>query len=332
MNKGLIFSIGFHAAIVAVAWFGLPNLHAIEPLDETPIFVEMVDISDVRNAPQPTVKPEPEEKQPEPEKKPEPEPEPVAQAPEPEPAPPPPPAPEIAALPPEPEPEPEPAPKQPEPAPAPEPKPEPEPVPEAKAEPEPKPEPKPEPAPAPPKAAAASAQLKKKPTPPKEKPEFQVSSLLKTLEKIKETRAAEPEKLAKEEPKKEFAASIRSALKKPNEQVKSDLDRPVSMTELDAMRRKVIESVTPCWNINPGAKNAKNLAVVIRMSMNPDGTVGSAVIQDQTRYYSDGFFQSAADAAKRAVLNPRCNPIKLPADRYVVWKTITINFDPSELL
>ena len=81
MNKGLIFSIGFHAAIVAVAWFGLPNLHAIEPLDETPIFVEMVDISDVRNAPQPTVKPEPEEKQPEPEKKPEPEPEPVAASP-----------------------------------------------------------------------------------------------------------------------------------------------------------------------------------------------------------------------------------------------------------
>ena len=104
------------------------------------------------------------------------------------------------------------------------------------------------------------------------------------------------------------------------------------MTELDAMRRQVISQITPCWNINPGSKGAANLAVVIRMAMNPDGSVQSASIEDQARYYSDPFFQSAADAAKRAVLNPRCNPIKLPPDKYQVWRDLYINFDPKELL
>ena len=68
------------------------------------------------------------------------------------------------------------------------------------------------------------------------------------------------------------------------------------------------------------------------MQMNPDGSVQSASIEDQARYFSEPFFQSAADAAKRAVLNPRCNPIKLPPDKYQVWREIVINFDPRELL
>ncbi|MEX0695572.1 MAG: energy transducer TonB [Rhodospirillales bacterium] len=319
MRSGFIISVGFHAAIVALSYFGLPLLPPPEMLEETPVFVELVEIDEVRNAPPPAPEPAVE-----PEKVPEP-PKPVEEAkpPEPKPTPPPPPAPkpepEIAALPPKPEPEPEPEPKK-----EPEPEPEPEPKPEAKPEPEPKPVPKPEP----PKAVAAKAQVQKKPKPPSQ---FEVASLLKTLEEIKKTQKTEPEE-KKEEKKIDFAAQMRNAINTKSAVQNSDPSKKVTMTELDAMRRQVINQVTPCWNINPGSKGAANLAVVIRMAMNPDGSVQSASIADNNRYKADPYFQSAAEAARRAVLNPRCNPIKLPPDKYQVWREIVINFDPKELL
>lgn len=311
MKSGVIFSVGLHGALIAATLFGLPIFERPEPFDETPVFVEMVEIDEIRNAPPP----EP-VREPEPEKEPEPVPEPVA---EPEPVPEP--EPEVAALPPEPEPAPEP---EPEPAPIPEPVVEPEPEPEPEPVVEPKPEPKP------PEPKTAKAVVKKKPKPPAQ---FDAASLLKDLAVLKKSQPAPEKKEEAEKPeKKDFAASIRSALKSNSPPAPYNPERKVSMTELDSMRRQVIEQVTPCWNINPGAQNAENLAVVIRMSMNPDGTVQSAIIDDQARYYRDTFFQSAADAAKRAVLNPRCNPIKLPADKFQVWRNITINFDPRELL
>ena len=317
MRTGIFFSVAFHAGIIAVSMLGLPLMSPPEVLEETPVFVELVEIDEMRNAPAPAPEPEPEpEKAPEP-----PPPPPVEEAkPEPAPAPPPPepkPEPEIAALPPKPEPEPEP-----EPEPKKEPEPEPEPKPEAKPEPEPKPEP--------PKPAATAAKVKKKPKPPEK---FEVASLLKTLEEIKKTKQVAPEEdEKKEQPKADFAEQMRAALKTKSPQQNADPSKKVTMTELDAMRRTVINQVAPCWNINPGSKGAENLAVLVRMQMNPDGSVQSASIEDQARYFSEPFFQSAADAAKRAVLNPRCNPIKLPPDKYQVWREIVINFDPRELL
>ena len=320
MKYGVSFSIVLHALIVALGYFGLPLWQKPEVLEETPVFVELVEISEVRNAPPPAPVVEPKK---EPEKKPEP-PKPVEEA-KPAPAPPPPPPepkpePEAVALPPEPKPEPE-LKKEPEPEPKPKPKPE--------AKPEPKPEPKPVAKPEPPKAVAAQAQLPKKPKPPKQ---FEVASLLKTLEEIKKTSKAEAKPEAKPEPKQDFAEQMRNAISKKATEQNSDPNKKVTMTELDAMRRTVISQVAPCWNFNPGSKGAENLAVVIRMAMNPDGSVQSASVENQARYYSDSFFQSAADAAKRAVLNPRCNPIKLPPDKYQVWREILINFDPKELL
>jgi len=315
MRSGFTLSIAFHAVIAALSMLGLPFINPPEVLDETPVFVELVEIDEVRNAPAPAPEPEPEPEKKEPEP-----PKPVEEA-KPEPTPPPPapqPEPEIAALPPKPEPEPEPLPE-----PKKEPEPEPEPVPEAKPEPEPKPEPKPEP----PKPVAAKAKVVKKPKPPKQ---FEVASLLKTLEEIKKTKAAEPEK--KEEKKVDFAAQMRAALTTRPTPQKSDPSKKVTMTELDAMQRKVFETVSPCWNVSAGAKNAENLAVLVRLNMDPDGTVQSASIEDQARYVSDPFFKTAAEAARRAVLNPKCNHITLPPDKYPVWREIVINFDPRDLL
>ena len=46
----------------------------------------------------------------------------------------------------------------------------------------------------------------------------------------------------------------------------------------------------------------------------------------------DRYFQAAAEAARRAVLNVNCQPLQLPPDKYEIWKEIRFNFDPSKML
>ena len=53
---------------------------------------------------------------------------------------------------------------------------------------------------------------------------------------------------------------------------------------------------------------------------------------DQARYASDQFFRAAADSAVRAVRNPQCSPLKLPQGKYDDWKSISIRFDPKDVL
>jgi len=38
----------------------------------------------------------------------------------------------------------------------------------------------------------------------------------------------------------------------------------------------------------------------------------------------------AANAAYRAIMNPRCQPWPLPAEKYDSWRTLTFNFDSRD--
>jgi hypothetical protein len=102
----------------------------------------------------------------------------------------------------------------------------------------------------------------------------------------------------------------------------------LSATEEDAVRR----AIAPCWNIDPGALGYGSFQVELKLTMNPDGTVRDVAIQDRGRYASDSYYRAAADAARRAVTNPRCHKLPLPADQYANWQTTTLTFDPKEIL
>lgn len=318
MKKALGASVAFHVAVVAGAYLTLPSLTRDIAPNETVIVVEMVDISDVTNAPAPA--PEPAEKA---------EPEPPPPAPEPEPQPVAQPEPEPVAKP-APEPEPEPAPAEPEPEIAalpPEPEPEPEPIPEKKPEPEAKPEPEPAPEIA---RAIADAKPERKPKPPP--PPDPLASVLKTLEDLKQqTPKTEEQPVEKaEKPKPDepsFEDQIAQALKVSSTK-KSDPGKPISISVLEA----VAQQFRKCWIVPAGAKNAEELVIEIKVDMNPDATVGSASIVDIDRALSDQAFRAAAESALRATKNPRCQPLPLPLDQYQQWRTMTLNFDPRDML
>lgn len=102
---------------------------------------------------------------------------------------------------------------------------------------------------------------------------------------------------------------------------------PVTESEKDAVRRQIEQ----CWNLPAGLKGTADMVVKIQLEMNIDGTTRSAVITNPGRMDSDPLFRATAESAKRAVLNPRCQPLKLPPDKYEQWRTITLDFNPAEM-
>ena len=62
-----------------------------------------------------------------------------------------------------------------------------------------------------------------------------------------------------------------------------------------------------------------------------DGRVRTAEIADRARATNDRFFRSMAESAVRAMLNPRCQPLKLSAEKYHQWRNMTLTFYPGEM-
>lgn len=324
MRLGATISVGLHAVVVAFAWFGLPHLRSDPPVLDDIVFVKLADLGDVTNVPPETREPLREEPKPEPKKepvkakpKPNPPPPPVRDAAVP--APPPPPLPAAVVKPsskPEPKPKPVAAPEKPTPKPAPKPAPRPKPKPAA-ATPKPLPRPKPRPATPEPPAPTPKVKADPKPAPPKRK----FSSLLKDLKK------EPPKPTAPVEQKKSLVERAREAAR--NQSTRDfDPNAEVTVSEIQAVRQQLAQ----CWNVAAGAQRAEALSVEIQMVMNPDATVRQARIVDAARMNTDAYFRAAAESALRALGHPDCIPLKLPLDKYDVWKNFTFNFDPSKML
>jgi outer membrane biosynthesis protein TonB len=318
MRSPLIISFFLHFAVIVLAWIGLPSWN--NRVIDTPPVIDVTVVTDVSQAPQPVRDPLPQPREVE---KPSP-PKPKQQASLPPPPAPPPPAPP----PPAPPKEAEPVKKEPEPEPKPEPKPEPV------AKPEPKPKPEPEPEPEPKKAAepevAPAPTPRKKPKPP---PEDDFASVLKTVENLK----SRPQPKKPEAQEKSFDQAIEDVLKKhdatepsPRSRQLSSLDpgAKMSMSEIDALRRQIER----CWNPPAGAPEAENLVVEVQLQINQDGTVRQAQIVDSSRMYRDSYYRAAAESVLRAVKHPMCTPLKLPHDKYELWRDTKLTFNPRELV
>lgn len=297
MVRNVVISVLLHAVIFAVAYIGLPNFSDTPDVVDVPISVEIVNVTDVTNIPT-----KPKEVKPK-----------ATPAPKPPPKPPaPPPAPKGAAQqPPEPEPVPEP------------PKEdvamvvEPEVTPKEKPKPEPKPKDEPKktetkkrsPAPVPPRK-------------PKEPDQFE--SVLKTLEELKSAPA--PQKKEKAKPAEpDFAKLMEDALE--TDKPRLDIGVEMTISEIDLVRQQIHR----CWSLPAGAKDAHKMLISIRIAMNPDGTVRTARVLDSSRMNSDPFYRTMAESALRAVLNPRCQPFKLPLEKYDRWQSMKLNFDPRDM-
>jgi outer membrane biosynthesis protein TonB len=216
-----------------------------------------------------------------------------------------------------------------------------------------------------PKAQVASSKPKPKPTPPKPpkpKPKVEPKPAQKPVEKPAEKptpkvepkpsekptpkpkeEAPEKAEVKKEEPKKEAAPDELDTLLKSLEEEETedqslaqtseeyDPSEKMTQSEVNAILGLITKQIQACWNVPAGARNAADLEVLVDVDIAEDGTIKFIGFSDQGNYGDDEFYQVAADSARRAVLDPRCNPLRKlpPKEKYDFWKELTIGFDPK---
>lgn len=190
-----------------------------------------------------------------------------------------------------------------------------------KDKPKPKEEPVPTPVPEKPKEKKDVKKEEKKDEQKEEKKKKdEEEDLMAVLKAVKETaqqqeKTDDSEASSEESPSKSDTAYIDSL--------------PLSMSEKDAIRNQIAK----CWNVPAGAKDAHELVVVLRLTLEKDGSLINVYLHksQQGRYGSDPFFRAAVDSAMRAVR--ACTPLQgMPAEKYQSWKDVELTFDPKDLL
>ena len=112
-----------------------------------------------------------------------------------------------------------------------------------------------------------------------------------------------------------------------NKKEENKSNAQLSISEIDLL----IRQLSSCWSAPAGAVIKKGMVVKISAKIKPDRKVlhQSVRIIDTNISKSNPFYGPITESAMRTLLNPGCNPLKLPADKYDLWKDITIIFDHS---
>ncbi|USO01607.1 MAG: hypothetical protein H6849_00960 [Alphaproteobacteria bacterium] len=100
----------------------------------------------------------------------------------------------------------------------------------------------------------------------------------------------------------------------------------------DEIRTILMRQFNACWNKGTfmHAPNSRTFVVVVSLLMNQNGTVNKAEIISP-KNTQNALYQVAVDEARNAVLDPRCQPIALPVQKYSRWKELEIVFDPKAM-
>ena len=120
----------------------------------------------------------------------------------------------------------------------------------------------------------------------------------------------------------------KTSLEPTQSQQKNLVVSKLAITQEDAIKAQIFK----CWNIPIGLPYNENLIVKVRIRLNPDGSLISSEILDQSRMNAGGqtYYKILAESALRAV--KLCNPLKVPPTEYEKWKEMQLNFDAKEML
>lgn len=151
-----------------------------------------------------------------------------------------------------------------------------------------------------------------KPTPPKQSVDSMIDDILKNKQSTSKVQTPEQQPRPVQQVTRQAPAAPNFAA-------------VVTASEIEGVRQKI----RPCWNTQGGARD-QAMVITFVVDMNQNGTPVKAELRDPGRYNSDPFYRAAADAAHRAIMNPRCQPWPLSPEKFNSWKSITFNFDPRD--
>jgi hypothetical protein len=151
---------------------------------------------------------------------------------------------------------------------------------------------------------------------PKPKPEkdFSIASMLKDLRNEK-TNMAQNE--------------VKEEVEEVDNKSTDDTDENImlSISEIDMLRQQL----SSCWNAPAGAviERGDKVTISAKVLQNMKVSANSIRIVDTNIAKTNPFYGPITDSAMRTLLNPECTPLKLPKDKYNLWKNLTITFDYS---
>ena len=101
----------------------------------------------------------------------------------------------------------------------------------------------------------------------------------------------------------------------------------LSISEIDLLRQQL----SSCWNAPAGAviERGDKVTISAKVLQNMKVSPNSIRIVDTNIAKTNPFYGPITDSAMRTLLNPECTPLKLPKDKYNLWKNLTITFDYS---
>lgn len=324
-------SAALHAAVLLLILLDLVGRRLPEPMEEA-IAVELVTEAppQMAQAERPAPSPEPAREPPRPEPPAPPEPPRPAPPSPPPPPPPPPPAPAPTPAPPTPAPQPRPAPPAPPPEPAPSPLPPPPrppqqqsqpapptPAPPTPAPPRPQPPlplpPPPVPPPPTPSQQAGAAQ-----TPPVQRPQERSNSVQNTLERLRQTQQPPTPPNGRPNPPPPSAPSAGGGA-------------PTGAATLTSGEiRGLAEQIGECWSVDAGAPNLSDIVVELRVQLDGQGNVRNVVAASGVP--SEARARAVYESARRALLSPQCNPLKVPSAKLPTLMASTFRFNPKGLV
>ena len=166
--------------------------------------------------------------------------------------------------------------------------------------------------------------IEKKQNPKEVKPEIRQASEFEKKEVIDTNQIAALIDKAKEE----SAKIEKKDNKLTQSSVKNSFASGLSLSEEDALRAQIFG----CWTVPLGLPYDDDLLVRIKLELKQDGTINKSEVLDHERMNKPGqkFYKILAESALRAVRI--CQPLRVPQTGYEKWKTIQLNFDPTEML
>ncbi len=210
------------------------------------------------------------------------------------------------------------------------------PEPEKKPVPDKKPEKKPEPK----KPPVPTAKPKPKPQP---KPETQPDTTKKKDEDDRKVRSNALKSLMQEIDNdknidlgaKNQKATIKEGTPVKNMGIEGGNSKGSYFSDLTISETDAIASLLrQNWNLDPGAMGIDGMMVEIRVFLERDGSIRDIEFVDKARYNTDPNYRSVAESARRAVIQTQAAFKQVfglkYADKYDVWNTLRLYFDPLD--
>jgi hypothetical protein len=137
------------------------------------------------------------------------------------------------------------------------------------------------------------------------------------------------EKKRREQERKKAAEKLNDSLSAAAGDVLKAPDKPavgpLGLSDIDRLRAHL----SKCWDPPIGAAGSDTLIVDIIVSLDRDGRVLSAKVDNNLRFNTDRIFKVAAEEAIRATRE--CSPLPLPPEKYEQWKSFIFAFNPRFL-